>query len=291
VVDRARPSAEQDALRAQMEARERASRDDAATLAGLRARAAARALGVDAPEAPVAPVTPAVAAAPLPSGPATTGPLPLSSEHARAAARHGSDTELAEAPGGGPTTPAGGSTPPPAPRPAAAGVVLPSGGPAAVTTGVLAAAAAQRPAGRREADQPVMELRPTVLATDIDRIGDQLTVLKDRLELRDRHGGLRRQLPLADIDDVEVQRRLTSAVLLVRTRTTTDLVVKGLRPEAAEEARAAILDLVPSTPDPGHVDERALRRALVELHRAGVLDDRELAEKAALVARLAGRTR
>ena len=31
-------------------------------------------------------------------------------------------------------------------------------------------------------------------------------------------------------------------------------------------------------------------RAIVELHRAGVLDDDELAEKTALVSRMAGRT-
>jgi hypothetical protein len=161
------------------------------------------------------------------------------------------------------------------------GVVVPAGGPARVTTGVLAAAAAQRPKHER----PVMELRPTVLATDIDRIGDQLVVMKDRLELRDRHGGLRRTLALADIDDVQVQRRLTSAVLVVSTRTTTDMAIKGLRPEAAEAAREAILNLRPvETSFLAQLDERALMRAIVELHRAGVLDE------TAMVARMSGRS-
>jgi len=166
------------------------------------------------------------------------------------------------------------------------GVVVPSGGPARVTTGVLAAAAEQR----ARAERSVMELRPTVLATDMDRLGDQLVVMHDRLELRDRHNGLRRTVALGDISDVQVQRRLTSAVLVVSTRLATDMVIKGLRPEAAEAAREAILKLRPPDPLPIEtVDERSLMRAIVELHRAGVLDDDELAEKTAKVARMAGR--
>ena len=107
--------------------------------------------------------------------------------------------------------------------------------------------------------------------------------------LRDRHGGLRRTLAVADITDVQVQRRLTSAVLVISTRTATGMVVKGLRPESAESARLAILDLRPPVvPVLDQLDERALVRAILELHRAGVLDDREAADKTALVARMAG---
>jgi hypothetical protein len=163
-------------------------------------------------------------------------------------------------------------------------VFVPVAGPAAVTTGVLAAAKAQR----TTVDEPVLELRPTVLATDIDRIGDQLVVRKDRLELRDRHNGLRRTLAIADIVDVQIQRRLTSAALVVITRTATDMVIKGLRPESAESARQAILDLRPAEmPYLDQLDERSLMRAILELHRAGLLDDVEMAEKTALVARMA----
>jgi hypothetical protein len=268
-----------DALAAQLAAREAASQQDAAVLAPLRSQAAARALGLPAPVPVPAPVddqplvipdaavpTPPAAAVPAPATPAASvaaaspGPWPMPVPEAA--------DERARA------------FPPP-------GVVVPAGGPARVTTGVLAAAAAQRPRPER----PVMELRPTVLATDIDRIGDQLVVMTDRLELRDRHGGLRRTLALADIDDVQVQRRLTSAVLQVSTHTATDLVIKGLRPEAAEAARETILRLRPAdVPVHAQVDERALMRAIVELHRAGVLDDTELAQKTALVARMAGRS-
>jgi hypothetical protein len=68
-------------------------------------------------------------------------------------------------------------------------------------------------------------------------------------------------------------------------------VIKGLRPESAESARQAILDLRPAdVPSVDQVDERSLMRAILELHRAGVLDDMEMAEKTALVARMAGRS-
>ena len=252
-----------DPLAAQLAARDVASRQDAAVLGQLRSQAAARALGLEVRHADPTPrviphgafpgAAPSATAAPAP------GPWPMP----------GPDS-VPEHPTGSPPL----------------GVVVPTGGPARVTTGVLAAAAAQR----SRPERPVMELRPTVLATDIDRIGDQLVVMKDRLELRDRHGGLRRTLDLADITDVQVHRRLTSAVLAVTTRASTDLVVKGLRPESAESAREAILRLRPTDqPAVTAIDERALMRAVVELHRAGVLDDVELAEKTALVGRLAGR--
>ncbi len=263
----AHPFSDDDALAAQLAARERASRADAQVLAPLRSRAAARALGLTVPP----PAPPSVAAQQPPAPEAAAPPPPP------------------------PPPPAPPSPPPPteatAPSGARsfrpAGVPVPTGGPAAVTTGVLAAAAAKRSRGER----PLLELRPTVLATDVDRIGDQLVVLTDRLELRDRHGGLRRHLVLSDIVDVQVQRRLTSAVLVVHTRTATDMVIKGLRPEAAEEARAAILRLCPPEPVLPTLDDRALLRAIVELHRAGVLDDIELAEKTALVGKLASRSR
>ena len=137
-----------------------------------------------------------------------------------------------------------------------------------------------------------MELRPTVLATDIDRIGDQLVVMKDRLELRDRHDGLRRTLALADITDVQVQRRLTSAVLVVTTRTATDMVIKGLRPEAAEAARDAILEAATGRDarcSPSSTSGRSCGRSSSSTGPA-CSTTTELAEKTALVARMAGRT-
>ena len=270
-----------DALAAQMAARDVSSRQDAAVLGPARSEAAARALGVELPEGRL-PAVPLAAAMPLPTPVAPIAPV--------AAPAPEPDTGPAPAlTTATPAPPAPAAPVEPATRPLPPGVVLPAGGPAPVVTGVLAQARTGR--SKPDRDDAVLELRPTVLATDVDRIGDQLVVLKDRLELRDRHGGLRRALAIADVVDVQVQRRLTSAVLVVSTRTATDMVVKGLRPETAETAQLAILDLRP-TPAAAvaTVDEPALLRAVMELHRAGVLDDREVADKTALIGRLAGRT-
>ena len=316
MADITHPIRDDDHLAAQLAAREAASRQDAAVLAPLRSEAAARALGLQLPRPAPAPAhddhvvvipDPPAAVLPPPPPPAPVAePLDLTPVTVAAGGVPSDDRAPASSP---PTSPPLSSpSPGPWPMPMAdndtpadgrgpaedrrvgvppPGVVVPTGGPARVTTGVLAAAAAQRP----KHEQPVMELRPTVLATDIDRIGDQLVVMKDRLELRDRHNGLRRTVALADITDVQVQRRLTSAVLEVSTRNATDMAIKGLRPEAAEAAREAILKLRPTeVPVLAQLDERALMRAIVELHRAGVLDDTELADKTALVARLSGRS-
>jgi hypothetical protein len=159
-------------------------------------------------------------------------------------------------------------------------VVVPRGGPGSLATATLAAAA-----HRSKSEEPVMELRPTVVATDIDRVGDQLVVLRNRLELRDRYGTVRRTLDFVDIETVRVHRKSTSAVLEITTRVATDLVIKGLRPESADAAQRAIEELCPSgTPTEPEADERTLVRALLDLHRAGVLDEAELAAKKALVA-------
>jgi len=244
------PTAGTDALQAQVAAREAASRADAAIQGSRRSAAAARALGL-----------------------AWSRPDPD---------LHGG-VALEEAPTG-----VADALAPPAPRPTLTeagplppGVALPRGGPAARATGALAAAAQ-----RSRPEEPVMELRPTVVATDIDRVGDQLVVLRDRLELRDRYGTVRRTLDLDDIELVQVHRRLTSAALEITTRVATDLVIKGLRPESAEAARRAISELRPHGRAAGsEVDERTLVRALLDLHHAGILDDAELAAKKALVAR------
>lgn len=273
-----------DALAAQVAARDIASREDAAVLAPLRSEAAARALGFDLPEGRL-PAVPLAGAMPLPTPAASVAPM--ASAEPPAPAQPPSD----------PTTPADEPSPavepPPAvehtPRPIPPGVVVPTGGPAPVVTGVLAKA--RQESRRADGAEPVMQIHPTVLATDVERIGDQLIVLKDRLELRDRHHGLRRTVNIADIVDIEIQHRLTSAVLVITTRTATDMVIKGLRPDTAESARRAILDLLPDEPGlPPGIDERILVKAILDLHRAGVLDDAEAAEKTALVARLVGRS-
>ncbi|HEY6532876.1 MAG TPA: hypothetical protein VIY72_11260 [Acidimicrobiales bacterium] len=289
--------ADDELLHVQLEARERASKEDAAIQRHLRSSAAARALGMPLPPplpAPPDPPTyaadePADAVAPVdPADEVLIEAQRLADEAREATA---SDRDMADAPAPTearevdvdppeldqtPDTDSVDDEPP--------GVVVPRGGPAAVTTGVLAAAAAQRP----KVEKPLLELRPTALATEIDRIGDQLVVMTDRIELRDRNGGLRRQLALADIQDVSVERRLTSAVLHLTSRTGADMVVKGLRPDLAEEAQAAVMALLPEVPLINSIEEKALMHSILALHRAGVLNDTEMAAKTSLVARMAG---
>ncbi len=216
MADLIHPLPADDALAAQMVAREIASQEDAARLGPLRSLAAARALGIEIPdamleeetivlpdepevvvtaEAPPAPVAPPAPPAPLapPDWPAPVISTPPVAEGPIAppdwpapvisAPPVTEDPAVAPAPGPWPMP-----SPDERPLPTPTGVVVPSGGPARVATGVLAAAAAQR----TRAERPLMELQPTVLATEIDRIGDQLVVMQDRLELRDRHNGLRR---------------------------------------------------------------------------------------------------
>jgi hypothetical protein len=272
-----------DALAAQVAARDVASREDAAVLAPLRSEAAARALGFDLPEGRL-PAVPLAGAMPLPT--------PVAPADRPAPDRSSADgTEPVEEPlpiHEPPSAVAAAPAVEHAPRPLPPGVVVPTGGPAPVVTGVLAKA--REESRRADGSEPLMQVLPTVLATDVDRIGDQLIVLKDRLELRDRHNGLRRTVDISDIVDIEIQHRLTSAVLVVTTRTGSDMVIKGLRPDSAESARRTILDLVPDEPAlPPGVDERVLVKAILDLHRAGVLDDTEAAEKTATVARLVGR--
>ena len=152
-----------------------------------------------------------------------------------------------------------------------------------MVTDVLAAATA----GRRPSEAPVLEVRPSGIGADLERTHAHLDVYPDRVEVRDRHGGLRRKLDLTDVEGVEVQRRISGATLVVQSATGVDLVMKGLRPDAADQARQTILDLRPPPGTRPPLDEARLLRHLVELHRAGVLDDGELADKTALVVELA----
>ncbi len=279
-----------DSLNSQISARERASREDAAIQAKLRAEAARRAMG----EPSLAPLPPTVVVKPL--GP----PLSFLPD------------DLTE------------------PRTRPPGVAVPIGGPAAAVSGALAAAA-QRP---RPTATTLDPSGATVLASDLDRSGERLVIMGDRLELRDRRGGIRRQMALSDIHDVAVQRRLTTAVVVVRSRAGSEILVKGLRGEAAEEVRAAIVAhqlhtaettapvnhswdsavhpsgtaTVPTEPTPAVATvampalehptvapteltllQASLMDALDLLHEAGILDDDETATRSEMVTRLYGR--
>lgn len=166
--------------------------------------------------------------------------------------------------------------------------VVPTGGPAAVVGTVFASSAREQAA----AGTPLLEVRPSALSGDVEQLGDTLLVYVDRLEHRDRHGRLKRRMPMRDVAGAEVQRRLTGATLVVVSHAGVDLVLKGVRTEAAEQARQVIVDQRPTGPAAGSpvrpaFDEAGLLRKLVDLYRAGVLGEDELAAKTDVVARLA----
>jgi hypothetical protein len=282
-----------DALHAQVQARVRASAEDARAQAAGRMAAAARAAEVLRAEiGPTGPSTP-----PLVATPSVAAPVPAetdaasdpagdtaSADHAQPAWTTAADPiddpsdDLfafdAPAPGGGQ----------PSPR-------VPFGGPAAA----ISDAYSRPPAHQREpmaSGTPIAELRITGIGADLEQRGDQLLVYVDRLEHRDRLGRLRRRMPTSDVAHVEVQKRLTGATLVVQSVAGIDLVLRGARVDAAETVRSTILaNLAPARrrgrPTPAPFDEAELLRKLVDLYRAGVLTGIELDAKTEVVARLA----
>jgi len=82
---------------------------------------------------------------------------------------------------------------------------------------------------------PLIELRPSPLGADIDHLGDRLLVFADRVELRDRADHVRQVVAGTDIADVAVQRKFTGAVLTIVGHDGGSIVVKGIKPEQADE--------------------------------------------------------
>jgi hypothetical protein len=172
---------------------------------------------------------------------------------------------------------------------------------------VAPAAPAHGTGGPRTAvPDPLLEVTPSRLATDIDHIGERLLIFSDRVELRDRHDAVRQCIAGEEITDIVVHRKLTGAVLSIESATGPVIVAKGLRPEQADEARHLILrktrrtgpvsrqsSRTPASPPTGPRPanrppaEEELVRKLTDLHRAGVLTDDEFRDKLRLVARLA----
>ncbi len=89
-------------------------------------------------------------------------------------------------------------------------------------------------------DGPLFEIRSSPLGADLEHLGDHLVVFGDRLELRDRTDRIRRLLRDRDITEVSVQRKFTGAVLTVESGTGDPIVVKGIKPEQADEVRRLI---------------------------------------------------
>jgi len=87
---------------------------------------------------------------------------------------------------------------------------------------------------------PLVELRPSPLGADLEHLGDRLLVFEDRVELRDRADHVRQAVAASDIADVAVQRKFTGAVLTIAGHDRDSIVVKGIKPEQADEVHRLI---------------------------------------------------
>ena len=159
-------------------------------------------------------------------------------------------------------------------------------------------------------DTVLMSVKPSPVAQDLDRLGDHLVILDDRVELRDRNDKPRRVILGDHIADVVIAKKLTGAMITVESGDGDTIQLKGLRPDQAEEIKALIMRRTrrkgpaPQREAGVGVSEGAAPRTtrtsrprlpasiaddlvskLEDLHRAGILTDAELAEKKALVAR------
>ena len=218
-------------------------------------------------------------------------------------------------------TPPAQPSPSPAPRPAAApspaaATPTPAAAPEADNAAPTSEEAAPTPADAEPAGAgppPLLEVKPSPLNTDVSHVGDRLVIFNDRVEMHDRNDRVRQVIRGEDITDVVVHRKFTGASVTVESISGEVMVAKGLRPDQAEEVRSVIQRRTrqgrpdgeaaarPSTPAapapegerltstvrPATLDKDDLLAKLDDLHAAGILTDRELAAKRALVQRLA----
>jgi hypothetical protein len=143
---------------------------------------------------------------------------------------------------------------------------------------------------------PVLEVRPATRNVDVDRAGEHLVVHRDRVELRDRTDATLTQVPVAEITQVAIRRRLGTVTLVVEGGDGDRIVLRGVHPDQAERVRALLQDDQPAAPLTAagrSIPDRALSpshaevlRTLEWLHDLGVLTERELNAKRAHVARV-----
>lgn len=131
---------------------------------------------------------------------------------------------------------------------------------------------------------PLFEAVTSPLGGDVDAAGDRLIVWQDRVEHFDGKGRLRESIPLDDIDEVVVKKRLTSAVLSVNGAGGVRLRVKGVKSSSAARFRDAVatVKLVGAAESGGTSTATALKQ-LDQLAAIGLLTDKEIAEKRAML--------
>lgn len=150
-------------------------------------------------------------------------------------------------------------------------------GAASMGTGATVAAEPQ--------EAPLFEARTSALGGDVDAAGSRLVVWSDRVTLVDAQDRVRAELAIEAVVRVEVRKRLTSVTLVVTGRDGSILELKGVKPGAASRFRDTVsgLRLPGDARDTGSPTANALRR-LDELAAMGLLTDKEVADKRALLA-------
>ena len=142
---------------------------------------------------------------------------------------------------------------------------------------------------RSKPETPLFEATTSAIGGDVDMAGNRLVVWPDRVELRDRNDRARAAIPVEAIDQVEVSKRLTSATLTVTGTDGESLVLKGVKPASAALFRDMVAGLKLPSPTPSPAEPATptstVLRYLDELAAMGLLTEREVAEKRALLAR------
>jgi hypothetical protein len=135
----------------------------------------------------------------------------------------------------------------------------------------------------------VLEVRPATRNLDVDRVGEHLMIFDDRVELRDRYGRVVRSIAVNAVSGVRTRRRLGSVSVSIDGGAQGQISMRGVHPDQAERLQQLLGRVpIPSHPDvdddrlPSHAE---VLRQLDALARIGLFDQRELAEKRALLAR------
>jgi hypothetical protein len=143
-----------------------------------------------------------------------------------------------------------------------------------------------------QAGTPLFEAVTSAIGGDVDAAGERLLVWSDRVELRDGRDRVRGRLTIDDIGRVDVRKRLTSATLTVVGADGRTLVLKGVKAASAARFRDTVagLKLTPGTGAASTPTAEALRR-IKDLAAMGLLTEKEVAEKRALLAQRSAQPR
>lgn len=126
---------------------------------------------------------------------------------------------------------------------------------------------------------PLFEAVTSSLAGDVDSAGERLVVWPDRIEQIDARGRVTASVAVAEVLDIQVQKRLTSSTLTVTTSDGQRLVAKGVKSASATALREVVATLKLSGTDAAE-SARATQALghLKALADMGLLSTDELAE-------------